>query len=176
MEAGQMPQIFINPAGKVCINNGRNGAELPQRLLSKLPAEVIEAAKAKAAERAAKEAAKQAAWLARREEHRATIESLRHRRCWVLGGCYMEDRTIQRYTLQELEDWRDWARYFQFKDPTVVVTALAEDGSVITSDDWSLHFKETCGERCPATEDMAKMAADLAAYTNERRGFHAQSN
>lgn len=176
MEAGEMPEVFINPAGRVCLNNGWNGAEFPARLLSKLPASVIEAANAKAAERAAEEVAEAESRRAARLAHEAKVQSLRHRRCWVLGGLYLEDQTISRYTLQELLDWRDWARYFRYKHPTVTITALADDGSVIVADDWSEWFKEVCGERCPATENMVEMAADLSRFTNERRGYHSQMN
>ena len=177
IETGERPAVFINPAGRVCLDNGWNGAEFPARLLAKLPADVLEAAHAKTAERAAEEAAAAAARRDARQAHEARVESLRHRRCWVLGGLYLEDQTVSRYTLQELLDWRGWVSgVFRYRRPTVTVTALADDGGVIVADDWSAWFHETCGEPCPATENMAELAADLSRYTNERRGVRAQLN
>src|SRR3972149_1108358 len=75
IEAGQVPEIFINPAGRVCLNNGHNGAEFPARLLAKLPAAVIEAANAKAAERAAADDAKFVAWAAECRANRAALDA-----------------------------------------------------------------------------------------------------
>lgn len=176
MEAGEMPRVFINAAGRVCLDNGSNGAEFPARLLGKLPPEVIEQANAKAAERAAEVQARIDAAREAEAARKAKMETLRHRRCWVLGRLYMEDQTVQRYTLQELEDWRNWARYFRYKHPTVTITAFTEDWQQIVCEDWSVWFQETCGERCPSSENMAELAADLARFTNERRAYHAANN
>lgn len=176
IDAGEMPQVFINPAGRICLDNGWNGAEFPARLLPKLPASVLEAANAKAAERAAAEIAAAEERAAKRSAKQAKIESLRHCRCWVLGGFFLDDQTVSRYTLQELLDWRDWARYFRYKHPNVAVMALDDDGNVIVADDWSEWFRDVCGERCPAMANIEEMAADLARFTNERRSYRAQLN
>lgn len=64
MADGNMPDVFINPAGKVCLHNGWNGAEFPARLLHLLPPAIIEAANVKAAERAAADKARLETWRA----------------------------------------------------------------------------------------------------------------
>jgi len=75
MEAGGIPEVFINPAGRVCLNNGWNGAEFPARLLAKLPASLIEAANAKAAERAAADKAKAEIWRAEWVASQAALDA-----------------------------------------------------------------------------------------------------
>ena len=114
---------------------------------------------------------------AAKEEQRAAaadiesrVSALRSRRVWALAGLFLGDQTISRYTLEELEAWRDWAAYFRFRNPTVYVHAVDGNDEPQLSLDWSAYFEDVCCE--PGTqesENMTQMAADLAEFVNKRR-------
>lgn len=107
---------------------------------------------------------------AREAETQATIASLAKKRVWTLNGLFMEEESVTRYTLEEIKRWVDWRTgCFVYREPSVYAQTVV-DGRTL-SVDFSPFFRDVCGNRCPATENMFELAADLAAYTNESHSY-----
>lgn len=128
----------------------------------------------------AKELERERAKEAERDEARRTTESLieanRGRRSWRLCGTYLEDRTMAKYTLSELEAWRDWAAYFRF-DRLVFglsVECVDTDEQPLVAIDWTDAFADCCGN--PKRFDFEAICQDLYKYTQERRALASPNN
>lgn len=124
--------------------------------------------------------AEAAAFLAaekKRAEVQATlIEPNRTRRAWRLCGLFLEGRSLDKYTLDELERWADWAAYFRFRKGhfSLAVECVECEERAIVTIDWTERFTDYCCQ--PSGFDFEKIAQDLRRFTAERRAAAAASN
>jgi hypothetical protein len=71
--AGELPSVFVNVAGHLCLNDG-TGRQIPPRLVPLFPAEVVTSANEKAAEVASQKQAAFDRWMAAQIAHREVLD------------------------------------------------------------------------------------------------------
>jgi hypothetical protein len=129
---------------------------------------------------AANTAAANEQWLrdeASERRRNGLVAELRSKRCWRICGQYLEDRSVARYTLDELEAWRDWAAYLRFSAGSFQLSVAATDaaGSELVALDWTGYFQHV-DHRGGRRFDIEEVCKDLASFTGERRASAAASN
>ncbi|HEY4759761.1 MAG TPA: hypothetical protein VIH42_04200 [Thermoguttaceae bacterium] len=171
---GEFPSVFIAGDGRLALE-GR-GATLPADIAALYPAEIRAQAEAKASERKAESDAKFAEQRALRTQADAEIEKLRHVRCWRLAGFYIEDQSMARYTLAEIDEWVHWdSQNLKMKHPSVIAQA-DNSGIAPLCVDFSGYFEEVCGGRVPATRSHDALCRRLAAFIDEQKVAASSQN
>jgi hypothetical protein len=111
-----------------------------------------------------------------KQKNDSLIEKYRGRRVWRLAGFDMGDMTTSLYTLNELEDWRNWAAgTFACMKPTVVARCEADGERAVVTIDWSYLFK-TVNPDDPAFYNFEELAQHLSEYVSNRRNRQAELN
>lgn len=132
------------------------------------PVTVMEA-RAEASRQAKEEARRLAAEAAARKATKAAkIDAWRDKKVWALSGFFLEDTTLELYTLTEIEEWaRDYGYCLCGKDPCVSACLLApgEDGNFCVN--FSDYFQD-CGLNLRPVK-FARFATSLRETVARRR-------
>lgn len=177
--AGDFPPVIQTPDGRLALARLRpegKAKTLPPHLAAQYPAEIVAAA---AAERAAREAAaeeERAAGAARLAARHASEAALRAefggQRVWRLTGLYLEDASLRRYTLAEIEAWLEvFAAAFDCDHP--VYSLVCETPAGDRGIDISWRFQSYEPRRAQSFENLC---ASLRDFTELRRRGAAGNN
>jgi len=91
-------------------------------------------------------------------------------RVWGLTGVYLEESTGPRWTLRELEAFKDWSGYLKLEYPArgeIHFTRFAADGSdIIESFDESARWEDVCNDG-PPYSSYRDFVRELEKYTKQ---------
>ncbi|MFP4145310.1 MAG: hypothetical protein ACLFV3_09215 [Phycisphaeraceae bacterium] len=87
LDRGEVPPVFVNPAGDICLDNGSNGPALPRALRDRLPAEIVEEAQRVREQREA-EARERSRQFAERfqAERQELLAAIDQEHCHLIAG------------------------------------------------------------------------------------------
>lgn len=126
-----------------------------------------------ARQKAAREAARQAAERKRDE----LIAANRDRCAWYLHGLYMEEESLESFTLREIEDWVRWARgYVRVRPGHMDLTAALHEGNQVCHlVDLKHDFYDPMPPFRPAPS-FESLVRDLIAHRDRCRAAAAAKN
>lgn len=177
IDAGTFPSVFVAADGRLNLDESAGFGKpktLPPEIAALYPPAIVAEAQARATAQAAARQAEQARLDAERE---AILARYRHVRAWRLAGLLLEDRSMARYTLAEIEAWSRWdgpaARHEQ-PDLAAILERSEADGGEYRLD-LAGYFADYCGEGRPRPS-FELFCERLAAYTADRRNLAAPKN
>jgi hypothetical protein len=104
----------------------------------------------------------------RREEEEKKLAAHRDERVWGLTGLYIEESTGPRWTLRELEAFRDWSGYLRLKYPAsseIHFTRFTPNGDdIVESYDESARWEDVCNYG-PPYHSFRDFVRELEKYT-----------
>ena len=176
---GIYPKVFVASDGRLALDG--KGCTLPADVAALFPTEIRQAAADRAAQIAASRAADNASRAADNEqasiEHKAICDRFRNVRGWRLAGLYVDDVSMARYTLAEIEAWLGWdAANLRHKNPDVfaVLARSQRDGGDYWIDlKW--HFFDACNDS-RGRPSFEKLCERLAAHVRECVGRRSSQN
>lgn len=170
IKSGKTELLGVNSAGKITWS----GQEVPLIMLALLPEDLQATARAIADQRQAEATAKSQAYAEQlrreREERDAYCAAHRDEPRWGLIGYYMEELTGPRWTLGQIEQWVNWARYLRLRylahGQIGVAYYPSESTEPAYREDLSPRFEDPCGP-VPHPTTFRQFVADLEEYLRQ---------
>lgn len=177
--AGDFPPVIQTPDGRLALAaRGPQGKAktLPPHLAALYPAEVIAAAGEALAARQAAAAEEQAAAQARLALRQANEAALRAehgaKRVWRLAGLYLEEASVARYTLAEIEEWLEvFAAAFDCDKPVYSLVCETAEGDRWVDVSWRFQSYEP-----RRAHEFEEICTSLRNFTDLRRRGAASNN